>query len=145
VADDDVPDAEPIDENPDDEFIGSQRRERGVESEHNGEIDAYALEDRQLLQQRRQVKVRLFGVEEFTRMRLENEGAGRRIELAPDSGSGAQQRLVAAMYAVEIADGEHGSARRIGHIPVAVNDPHRTSFRLSRVQILPLLLSMVAA
>ena len=95
--------------------------------------------------ERRQVKVRLLGVEEFARMRLENEGAGRCAELAPDGRSGAQQRLVAAMHAVEIADGEHGAARRIGHIPVAVNDLHRTSISPSRVQILPLLISMVAA
>ena len=69
-----------------DELVGRQCRERGVEGEHDGEIEADALEDRQLLRQRRQVKVRLFGVEEFARMRLENEGAGRRAELAADGG-----------------------------------------------------------
>ena len=72
--------------------------------------------------------MRLLRVEELARMRLEDERAGRRAELATDRRRRTQQRLVAAMHAVEIADGEHGAARRFGHIPVAVNDLHRTSF-----------------
>ncbi len=72
MPDDDVPDAEPIDQHPVDELIGRQRGKTGIEGKHDGEIEADAIENRQLLRQRRQVKVRLLGVEEFARMRLEN-------------------------------------------------------------------------
>ena len=37
---------------------------------------------------------------------------------------GREQRLMAAVHAVEVADGEHAAARLLRHIPVAVNDLH---------------------
>jgi hypothetical protein len=84
-------------------------------------------------------------MKELTRVRFKHERTGRRAELATDGRSGPQLRLVTAVDAVEITDGEHGPTRRFGHIPVAVNDLHSDLVRLCRVQILPPLLSMVAA
>jgi hypothetical protein len=127
-----VPRAQPIDHNAVDEIVAGQRCKTRIEGKHDGKIEADALEDRQLLRQRRQVKVRLLGMEKLAWMRLEDERTGRDAKLASDRRRRTQQRLVAAVDAIEIADGEHGTTRRFGHIPVAVNDLHRTSFSLTR-------------
>ena len=60
----------------------------------------------------------------FARVRLEDECARRSAELAPDRRGAAQQRLMPAVHAVEIADGEHRTARFSRHILVVVNDEH---------------------
>ena len=73
------------------------------------------------------MKVRLLRMEELARMRLEDEGAGGGAELAADRRRGTQQRLVPAMHAVEVADGEHRTARSDRHILVAVNEEHSLS------------------
>ena len=114
MTDDDVPGAEAIDDDAVDEIVGRQRGERGVEGKHDGDIEPQPIEDRQLLRQRRQVEVRLLGMEILARVRLEDECAGRSAELAPDRRGGTQQRLVPAVHAVEIADGEHRTARFVG-------------------------------
>ena len=75
--------------------------------------------------------MRLVGLEELARMRLEYQRAGRGAKLAADCRCRAQERLVAAVHAVEVADGQHGPTRRDRHIPVAVNDLHRATFASS--------------
>ena len=105
VADDDVADAEPLDEHVGDEVVGRQAGERRVEGEHDGEVEAEALEQRELLRQAAS------GGSAAPRGGRTRAGAARRSARrparrarAPYRGSGAQQRLMAAMHAVEIAD-----------------------------------------
>ena len=107
-----------------DEVVGRQAGERRVEGEHDREVEAEALEQRELALERREVEVRLLGVEELARVRLEEQHAGRRAELARGVPGGGQQRLMPAMHAVEVAEREHRAARLLRHIPIAVNDAH---------------------
>ena len=130
MADDDVAGAEAVDDDAIDKSIGRQGGKRAIEGQHHRDIEPELLEDRQLLHQRSQMKVRLLRMKELARMRLEDERAGRGAELTADGARGAQQRLVPAMHAVEVADGEHRTARSDRHILVAVNEEHGLSAQI---------------
>ena len=127
VADDDVAHAEPVDQHVRDEVVGRQVGERRIEGEHDREVEAEAFEQRELAFERREVEVRLRGLEELARVRLEDQHAGGCVELARGVPDGGQQRLMAAVHAVEVAESEHRAARFLRHIPIAVNDPHQTA------------------
>ncbi len=113
MADDDVAGAEAVDDYAVDEFIGRQGGKRGIEGQHDREVEAELLEDRQLLRAAASGESAAPRDERIHADAARTRGAGG----APSRGrwrSGAQQRLVAAMHAVEVADGEHGTARPTG-------------------------------
>ena len=92
-----------------DEGLGRQRREGRVEALRQHGLHAVLLQQPQL--GRRQGKAERSGVghEEAPRMRLEGQRHHRRIERLGMLGGAVEQRLMAAMHAVEVAQ-RHGSA-----------------------------------
>ena len=81
--------------------------------------------------ERRQAEAGCVGAKIFLRVRLEDEDAKRAAECPrmPD------QRLVAAMDAVEIADGDGRAARRIGQVLVVTEDLHSRALATCRAQV----------
>ncbi len=63
-------------------------------------------------------------LEELARVRLEQDDAGGPARLGRLLARDVEQRLVAAMHAVEVADGERGAARGGGNVVDAVEDLH---------------------
>src|SRR5262245_21554330 len=107
IADHDVAHAEPGQQHPLDEGIGSKRSKGRIEGQHEGDIDAEALQQGELARQRGEFEVRLVRLKVFARMRLEDQRRGRRLELTSQRLHLAQQRLMAAVHAIEIADRQH--------------------------------------
>ena len=111
-ADDDTADGEPPDQNAGDEILRGEARQRGVERQHHGAIEAVRSKQPQFGGLVGQPEQRLARVEEVARMRLEGQDPCRLAE-AP----GARDRRrdhgpVAAVDAIEIAHGEDGAAER---------------------------------
>ncbi len=68
--------------------------------------------------------MRLVGLEELARVRFENHGAGGASRFAGLGDGQTDQRLMAAMHAIEIADRHHRTPRKRRHVAEAVNDLH---------------------
>ena len=83
-----------------------------------------ACEKLKLHRQRRQAKEGLVGREELARMRLEHHGAGALAQFLGKIAGAAEHRLMAAMDAIEIADGEHCAFCLRRHIPPTGDDIH---------------------
>ena len=107
-----------------DERLGGQPRQRRVEAQHDGKVEPERLQQLQLARQRRQPEVRLVGLEELARMRLEQDHAGLAAGLGRRIPGGLQQRLVPAMHAVEVADGQRRAAGLRRHVCGSVQDDH---------------------
>ena len=124
VADDGTRDGKVIHQNGFDERIRTHLREPRVEGEYAHRIKAHTLKQPQFFTQRCQPEVRLGGHEKFAWMGLEHDDAGgfgmgaRRCDRALDQG------LMAAVHAVEIADGDD-SAARSGVAFISGEDDHR--------------------
>ncbi len=103
------------------------RRERGecrIEAQHHGEIEPEALEQLELEGQRGQPEVRPFRLEELARVRLEQDHPGGAPQPGRRVARHLQQRLVAAMHAIEVADGEGRTARGGGDVVRVVENLH---------------------
>jgi hypothetical protein len=120
LADDDVACAEPCHQHFGDEHIGGQRGKGGVEVERVEDVGSVTFQEARLGAERRQAKALAARLEEFLRMRLEDEDA----ELSAQGLRVCNQRLVAAMHAVKIADGNGGPARGGRQILVVPEDLH---------------------
>ncbi len=82
-------------------------------------------QQRELALERRQAEVRLVGLEELARVRLEQDDAGRACRGAAGRVlDRLQQRLVAPVHAVEVADRQHRAARGLGDVAGSVDDDH---------------------
>src|SRR5204863_2472794 len=111
VADHDLARGQRIDQHASDEVVRRQPGEARIEGEHDSDIDPEPLQQSQLQGQWRQPEVRLVGLEILARMGLEHDGSRRSAE--PDSliPRGLDERLVTAMHAIEVTDGERRAAR----------------------------------
>mmetsp|Transcript_70428 Transcript_70428/g.165811 ORF Transcript_70428/g.165811 Transcript_70428/m.165811 type:complete len:423 (-) Transcript_70428:2047-3315(-) len=122
--------AQAIDQHLADEVLRGQGGERLVEGQDDHLVHAAAFELDQLVAQRgdagrRQLGLAGLGGEEVARMRLEGQHAARQATVA---GLGLQQRqhgLVAAVHAVEIADGQRAGGRDAGMVEASEHS-HRT-------------------
>jgi hypothetical protein len=117
-----------------DEGLRRHGGERVVKACHHHVLDAAALEFGQLVAQRGNARRRGVGLaqaarEVVARVRLESQHAGRQAAVARFVRQQRQHRLVAAVHAVEVADGQRTA--RHAQIKPAV-DAH--GVRLSRWQ-----------
>ena len=99
--------------------VGRQRRQVLVEAQQDHVVDAAALELDDLVAQRGDARRRQLGLagaarEEVARVRLEREHAGGHAAMARLVAQQRQHGLVAAMHAVEVADGQRRAASREG-------------------------------
>ena len=68
--------------------------------------------------------MRLVGLEELARMRLEDDGAGRPAVLPRLARGRRDQRLVTPVHAVEVADGQHATSGRGRDVLGTVDNDH---------------------
>ena len=87
-----------------DESLGRQRRKRPVEVLHDDAVDALGRERLELVAQPGDARRRAVGGEEFARMRLERHHGRGDSACTRRRDDARQQRLMAAMHAVEVAD-----------------------------------------
>jgi hypothetical protein len=115
MADDHPGHAELSSEQAVDEVGRGRGREPGIEAPHEGAVEPELSEDDQLRGLRGQPEQGFVRREEFARMRLEGEDRGRRVPLADFRYGDVDERPVAAMDAVEIADRHHRTTQRRRH------------------------------
>jgi hypothetical protein len=124
VADDDVANAEGVDQDFADEVLRGQSGQICIEGEHNAKVEAEACQQLQLALERREAEQRLVGLEEFARVGLEHDRARGAAELACVILRHLQQRLVTAVHTVKIADRECTAARCGRNLGYASENPH---------------------
>src|SRR5690606_15051345 len=129
VSDHNMADVQGPDQHLLDKLRGRKPRQIGIERQHDGEIEPEALDQAQLLLKRRQPEVRLIRAEELPRVRLENHDPGRLPGCATPLQCFKQKRLMAAMHAIEIADGERPAEKLGRYVPVAVKNAHAVPIR----------------
>ena len=78
-----------------------------LEIDDEGLVEPERREQLELHRQRRQAEEGLVRREELTRMRLEHHGARALAVVLGEVAGAAEHDLMAAMDAIEIADGEH--------------------------------------
>ena len=113
---------EPLDQDPFDELLGGEAGKRRVEGEHDRAVEAGRGEEPQLAGLVGQAEQRLVRIEEGARMRLEGQRRRRPAQRLGAANGGADHGAVAAVHAVEIADGDDRAAqgvigRDIAHDP----------------------------
>ena len=124
IADDDVARCQPLDQHLLDELVGRQRCKRLVERQHHHDIDAQILQALQLQGERRKMEMRLVGLEEFTRVRLEHDHPAGRIQCCRTLEHFRDERLVTAMDAIEVADCQHRAPGLLRHFGRSCNNQH---------------------
>ncbi len=103
-------DAEAGDQDLIDESFRRHLRQRVVERQDHRQVEPEALEQLQLSGPGCQREVRDVGAEEHAWVRLEHHHAGRRVAGGGGVAGRLQQCLMAAMDAVEVADGDDAAA-----------------------------------
>jgi len=122
-----VTDAESRHQNALDEMLRGEVCERGVERQHHRHVEAELADQPDFLGQRGQPELRVVGLEVVARMRLEHDHAASGLRGLGLVQRLCQQRLVAAMDAVEIADGEYRTSKVQGNMIETVLDQHRST------------------
>ena len=112
-ADDDAGDGEPSDQNTRDELGGGQTRQRRIERQHDRAVEPGGGQQPQLRALVGQTKQRLVRPEEAAGMRLEGERRRRPAERLRARQRRGDDRAMAAVNPVEIADGEHRAVERV--------------------------------
>jgi len=128
LADHDMGQRERADEHAVHEGLGLHACHGSIEGQHEQQIDPVTFENPGLGGERRQTKGRGMLLEGPAGVRLEGDGA-HRVALP---GRHADQRLVAAMNPVEIAQRGGCAARRRRHFVETVDDPHSRRARPCR-------------
>ena len=105
-----------------DERLRREGRERAAETLNVHALHPVRREQLEFFAQRGQARGRRLRREEFARMGLEREHAARQAALARPAEEALQHRLVSAMDAVEIADGQGN--RRQDRIGTAMGKQH---------------------
>src|SRR5205823_7495972 len=105
-----------------DEMRRAHRRKARVEANEMHALDAGRLQELELVVQPRKARGRRIAGEKFARMRLECQYAGAHAQLAALGHHALDKRPMAAMHAVEVADGQRGAAP--GAPQRAVRDHH---------------------
>jgi hypothetical protein len=126
-ADGDAGDRKAADQNARNEVLRGKACERGVEAQHDRAAEPGRGQKPQLRALVGQPEQRLLGAKENAGMRLE----GQRCRFPPE-GFGARERrrdhgAVAAMHAVEIADGDDGAVERVVRGRFAADHDERLS------------------
>ncbi len=124
VADHDMGRAEPLRDHVRGEGFGAQARQLGSEIDDEGLVEPEGGEKLKLHRQRRQAKEGLVRREELAGMRLEHHGARALAQFLGKVAGAAEHRLMSAMNAIEIADGEHCAFCLRRHIPPTGDDIH---------------------
>ena len=106
-----------------DEFLRRLAGKLGVEVFHHHAVDAVAAQAFQLVAQQRDACGGLVRGEELAGMRLEGHLAQGQAARVRRRARARQQRLVAAMHTVEIADGERAGRPALG-VGQAAEDFH---------------------
>ena len=111
-----------------DECLRGLGGEMGVEVFHDHAVHPVAAQGVELVAQQRDARGRVLGGEEFARMRLERHHTERQATGIRGSAGAGEQRLVAAMHTVEIADGERAGRPAFG-VGQAAEDFHEDGGR----------------
>jgi hypothetical protein len=112
-ADDDAGDGEPSDQNARDELGGGQTRQRRIERQHDRAVEPDSGQQPQLRALVGQTKQRLVRPEEAAGMRLEGERRRRPAERLRARQRRGDDRAMAAVNPVEVADGKHRAVERV--------------------------------
>ena len=123
-ADHHVAHAEPARQHVVHELLGRLAHEMLVEGEREQLADAEFLQDAYLGPEWRQAGRRLVGSKHLARMRLEGDHAERRPELSRPLARRLDQRAMAAVDAVEVADRHHPVQGGLRQAPIAAVNLH---------------------
>ena len=108
-----------------------------IEGEDEGLIETEGLEQLELHRQRRQPEERLIGGEELARVRLEDDGAGAAALGLRDAFCLVENRLMAAVDTVEIADGQNRAFQSGRCVPPGADNVHRLILGLPPIGAAP--------
>ncbi len=122
AADDEAFHAQAADEHLVDELARAQGGKLPVESRHMHALDADPGEQLQLVAQPRQARRSGVRGEELPRVRLEGQDAGLQAGCMGGADDALDERAVAPVHPVEVADGQRAPAR--GRLQRAVGDHH---------------------
>ncbi len=138
VADQQPARVQPVDQHIAHELLRRLRGEMRIEVLDNHPVDALAAQALQLVAQQRDAGGRAVRHEEFARMRLEGHDRQRQSARVGRRARAGQQGLVAAVHAVEVADGQRAGRAALG-IGQAAKDFHveRRGSKKKRVFLLP--------
>ncbi len=131
MTDHDMAGAEPLGHDLGGEGLGAQRGQRLVEGNDEGLIEAERLQQLELQRQRRQPEEGRVRREELARMRLEHDRTRAAAFLSGDRDRRVEHFLVAAMDAVEIADGKRRALEVGRHVLPAADNVHHGTFDLA--------------
>jgi hypothetical protein len=132
VADDQMAHTEAAHQHVLDEAVGMHRGEGGIEAAHMHTVDAVLRQLEQLVTQRGQARRRVLRREVLTRVWLEGQYGGFRVARTGLLDEHREQGLMAAVNAVEVADGEHRGPRG------ALRNPSKNLHkRLKKAAIIP--------
>ena len=133
--------AEPLDQHVLDEGLRLERRERAVEARDDHARDAEHAHHVELAAQAREPRGRVRRREELARMRIEGEHGRLEVEIVRRLDEPGQHRLVAAMHAIEVPEGQRD--RAVGDRGQAAEEsqgwvaPLATSGRAARIERKP--------
>ncbi len=113
---------EPLDQDAADEVGRGQMGQRSVEGKHDRAVESGRRQQPQFGGLVGQPEQRLAGIEESARMRLESQRRGRLAQSLGAAARNRNHRLVAAMHAIEIADGDDRPAQAVTGRVVAHDD-----------------------
>jgi hypothetical protein len=120
-----APDAEPADQGARDEFLGSLRRERGIECQHQCPAQPGCRKQPQLLRFAGEAEDRIAGAQHVARVRLECHRDRRRADRRCARLRRLDDGAVAAMHAVEIADRRDRAPEPGNHRGIVADDDER--------------------
>ena len=115
---------ESLDQEPLDEVPMAEPRQLRVEMHDEEVVDVDPFQHAHLAAQRRELEGRFLRPEEPARMRLEGENRQRRLAVPGDFPGASDDRLMAQMDAIEIADRDRRSAHRFRQAGNMSENPH---------------------
>src|SRR5690606_27881601 len=110
VADHQIAHTQSVDQYAPDEFLRGQFRKGAIKAQTQHPIDRKAPQCDQLFAKSRQARRRLRRREILLRLRLENNDRGRQSKLGCALSKLPEDRLMAEMHAIEVADGRRTAA-----------------------------------
>jgi hypothetical protein len=108
------------------EGAGRGLGELGGETDHQHHRDPHLFEQRLLLAQGGDRRRRLLGAQHRQRMWIEGDHHGGHLQLAGALHRAVEHGALAAVHAVEVADGGDAAARQLATVVGVVEDVHGT-------------------